>query len=394
MIEHELSPVPACQDDKNRRKQRHSNTDREHDLAAEGQPYSPVHPRKRNQHYGSDGMIPARGPLADTFDSEQFDRAGYARKNTETESKPGRPQTDTHPECVGAIPIKKVCAESGNDKSDRKGHRHRVNGMSGNRNGRTGIQPLDPLHAKIFHCEILPNDGTITQSRYAGFNLGILVLVLLCSGCAGPLSTLEPAGPASESIAELWWVMLAGATLLFLLVSGILGLGFLRPEAGKNISPRFWLIGGGLLLPVIVLIPLMAYAILSGERLLAHPNARNVVTIKVVAGLSGWRFNYADHAGDAETSDLLYLPVGRPVDLVVTSSDVIHSFWIPRLGGKIDAIPGHQNKIRLSASQPGIYRGVCAEFCGPPHTTMNFIAEAIEFDAFETRMRNLAGEAK
>lgn len=394
MIEYELSPVPTCQDDKNRRQQRHSHADREHDLAAEGQTYSPVHARKGNQHHCRNGMIPARGTLADTFDSEQFDCAGYARKNTETESKSRGPQADAHPECVAAIPIEKVCSESGDNKSDRKGHRHRVNGVSSNRDGGTGIQPLDTLHAKIFHREILPNDGTITQSGYTGFNLCILVLVLLCGGCAGPLSTLEPAGPASESIAELWWVMLAGATLLFLLVSGILGLGFLRPGAGKNISQRFWLLGGGLILPAIVLIPLMAYAILSGERLLAHPNARNVVTIKVVAGLSGWRFNYPDHAGDAETFDLLYLPVGRPVDLVVTSSDVIHGFWIPRLGGKIDAIPGHQNKIRISASHPGTYRGICAEFCGPPHTTMNFIAEAIEFDAFEARMRNLAGETK
>jgi len=70
--------------------------------------------------------------------------------------------------------------------------------------------------------------------------------------------------------------------------------------------------------------------------------------------------------------DVLHIPAGQPVDVLVTSSDVIHSFWSPRLAGKIDAVPGHENVVRLTADRPGTYRGVCAEFCGVGHTDMHF----------------------
>lgn len=188
--------------------------------------------------------------------------------------------------------------------------------------------------------------------------------------------------------------MLAGGTALFALVFLLLLAGFVRPGIGKALSPKLWLAGGGLILPAAVLTPLMAYAVFSGERLLAHPGADNVFRVTVVADLSGWRFRYPDHTGHPESLNVVYLPLNRPVDLIVTSTDVIHSFWVPRLGGKIDAIPGHQNVIRLSASQPGFYRGICAEFCGTPHTTMNFVAEVLAPAQFDARLRELAGDRK
>ena len=76
------------------------------------------------------------------------------------------------------------------------------------------------------------------------------------------------------------------------------------------------------------------------------------------------------------TQDVVHIPAGREIEFVVTSTDVIHSFWIPRLGGKIDAIPGHFNTISLSADRPGRYGGVCAEFCGEGHGIMQFEVEA------------------
>ncbi|MGR3451631.1 MAG: hypothetical protein ACU0HS_14460 [Paracoccus sp. (in: a-proteobacteria)] len=72
------------------------------------------------------------------------------------------------------------------------------------------------------------------------------------------------------------------------------------------------------------------------------------------------------------TQGVLYVPAGRPFDVAITSSDVIHSFWVPRLGGKMDAIPGHRNVHRLMANAPGTYEGLCAEFCGLGHSFMNF----------------------
>ena len=74
-----------------------------------------------------------------------------------------------------------------------------------------------------------------------------------------------------------------------------------------------------------------------------------------------------------ETENVLHLPAGIPVDIVVTSRDVIHAFWIPRLAGKIDAVPGHVNLLRIQADEPGRYEGLCYEFCGLGHARMRFV---------------------
>ena len=84
-----------------------------------------------------------------------------------------------------------------------------------------------------------------------------------------------------------------------------------------------------------------------------------------------WHFEYPDRPEWGRTKDL-HIPAGRPVDVTITSSDVIHSFWVPRLAGKIDAIPGRANTLRIEADRPGRYGGTCAEFCGTGHTGMSF----------------------
>ena len=84
-----------------------------------------------------------------------------------------------------------------------------------------------------------------------------------------------------------------------------------------------------------------------------------------------WTFRYPEQGG-AETTAVLHLPAGTPVDIVVTSDDVIHAFWVPRLAGKIDAMPGHVNLLRIQADTPGRYEGLCNEFCGLDHAEMRF----------------------
>ncbi|WP_013500359.1 cytochrome c oxidase subunit II [Rhodopseudomonas palustris] len=217
------------------------------------------------------------------------------------------------------------------------------------------------------------------------------VATMPLAGCSGPLSTLDPAGPSAAAIAELWWAMLAGSIALFGLVMTLLLWTFLRANAHPSSPrPKLWLAGGGLVLPALVLTPLLAYGLLTGERLLAHPRAAEVTRIEVEARQWQWNFRYPAAAGGPRMSvNELHLPAGRPVDLHVGSADVIHGFWIPRLGGKIDAIPGHINVIRLSADRPGVYRGVCAEFCGGGHTAMDFRVEAHSDDSYEDRLREL-----
>jgi len=209
-----------------------------------------------------------------------------------------------------------------------------------------------------------------------------LATALALGGCSGDLSTLAPAGPAAASTALLWWVMFGGATLIFAGVMGLVGLAFLRPGIGAAIPPRLWLVWGGLVFPGAVLAALLVFALATGERLLARPGS-GAYTVEAVPRQWHWTFRYP---GGRQTVDQLHLPAGRPVDVRVTGTDVIHSFWVPRLGGKIDAIPGHVNTIRLQADAPGRFGGTCAEFCGLGHSTMTFTVLAHDAARFEAAL--------
>lgn len=195
--------------------------------------------------------------------------------------------------------------------------------------------------------------------------------IALLTGCAGPLSTLAPSGPAAASIATLWWVMLAGAAALFALVMVLFALVIRRPGWGSGASPARWIVLGGLVLPAVVLLPLVAYALFAGERLLPLPG-KATPRIEAESRQWAWTFRYPD-SGGVETEGVLHLPAGVPVDILVTSLDVIHAFWIPRIAGKIDAIPGHVNRLRVQVDQPGRYEGLCNEFCGLGHAAMRFV---------------------
>src|SRR5207237_4857130 len=98
-----------------------------------------------------------------------------------------------------------------------------------------------------------------------------------------------------------------------------------------------------------------------------------------------WEVQYrmGDLTQYVTTANEIHIPAGRPVDLQLVSADVIHSFWAPRLHGKVDLIPGMDNRIRLQADRPGVYQGACAEFCGLQHARMRFVVVAEESPAFE-----------
>lgn len=195
-------------------------------------------------------------------------------------------------------------------------------------------------------------------------------MLAVLSGCSGPLSALDPAGPAGASISVLWWVMLIGAAVLFAIVMVLFALVIRRPGWGSSVSPGRWIVLGGLILPAAVLLPLLAYALAAGERLLAV-GGHALPRIEAVGRQWVWTFRYPDHGG-VETQNVLHMAAGTPVDILVTSQDVIHAFWIPRFAGKIDAVPGHVNRLRIQADQPGRYAGQCNEFCGLGHAGMRF----------------------
>lgn len=188
------------------------------------------------------------------------------------------------------------------------------------------------------------------------------------AGCSGRLSVLDPAGPASAGVATLWWVMFWGGCAIFLGMIALFLTLLLRPDFGQGLRPRRWTLWGGILFPLPVILALTFTALWMGERR-SDPTMR----IEAEARMWHWTFRYPDMPA---TTDILHLPAGRDVEIVVTSPDVIHSFWIPRLGGKIDAVPGHTNRIVLRADTAGEYGGVCAEYCGTGHTDMSFTAIA------------------
>lgn len=146
----------------------------------------------------------------------------------------------------------------------------------------------------------------------------------------------------------------------------LVALGFGRP---REVPERRWTHGMGVGFSLAILALALAGALWVGERILPHGPA---IEVKAHARQWSWTFTYDGADGPRESEGVLHIPAGQPVDVLITSADVIHSVWVPQLGGKMDAIPGRQNRLRLEAARPGTYEGLCAEFCGLEHATMRF----------------------
>lgn len=178
--------------------------------------------------------------------------------------------------------------------------------------------------------------------------------------------------------------MLIGACVLFTLVLGLFALALFKPNWRWSEAAGWrWIIWGGLAMPISVLTALLVYALWGGERLLAHPQTPDLVVVEARAERWRWVFSYPDRPQTPETVGVLHIPADRPVDVVIRSADVIHSFWIPRLAGKLDAIPGHENRLRIQADVPGIYAGQCSEYCGIGHQSMQFRVEAHSIETYD-----------
>jgi cytochrome c oxidase subunit 2 len=179
------------------------------------------------------------------------------------------------------------------------------------------------------------------------------------------------------AVADIAWVMFAGGGAIFLLVV-ILG-------AHALVAPRRWLasesfvVAGGIVFPVVVLSVLLAYVVSPVAQ--AEPELR----IEVVGEQWWWRVRYLDGRGETDfvTANEIRIPAGRTVELALSSADVIHSFWVPSLAGKVDMIPGRVNRLRLRADRAGLFRGQCAEYCGGPHAQMGLQVVALSADEYE-----------
>lgn len=189
---------------------------------------------------------------------------------------------------------------------------------------------------------------------------------------AGIQSALTPKGGQAAQIAEIGTVLFVGGGLIFLGVMLLLYIALFGPARMRSlIGRRALVIGGGIVFPVVVLSMLLVYTFMAAAgmvRAYEAPAAR----IEITGELWWWRVKYLDPQGKViiETANDVRIPAAQPVELLVRSDNVIHSFWVPNLAGKMDTIPGHVNRLRVQADQPGVFRGQCAEYCGVQHANM------------------------
>ena len=194
-----------------------------------------------------------------------------------------------------------------------------------------------------------------------------------------PPPVLDPHGPFSNSVTTLAWVLIALMTLIFVLVCtamwvALYGSDKLRAQLGGERVVKWF----GLILPSGVLFLLLAWGttMVAGMTTIKGDELR----MRVSGNNYWWRVSYLNAAGNQLHADAneLHIPVGQPVVVDMVSEDVIHSFWVPKLGGKMDMIPGRTNRLKLQADKAGIYGGQCAEFCGGAHSLMGFVVVAHE----------------
>lgn len=218
--------------------------------------------------------------------------------------------------------------------------------------------------------------------------------MLLLPACEGRQSALAPAGEDAETLYVLFLVMLVGAAVLWLLVNGLFF--YVTRLHVRSISRRVaeaLIIGGGIVFPTVVLAALLSYG------LAILPDARQPgdgLTVRVVGEQWWWRVEYVPEGAETPivSANEVRLPSGLRSDLVLNSPDVIHSFWVPALGGKTDMIPGRTTHMSLRPEEPGIYRGQCAEFCGASHALMAFETVVMEQALFDEWLTHEASDAQ
>jgi cytochrome c oxidase subunit 2 len=213
----------------------------------------------------------------------------------------------------------------------------------------------------------------------------VVLLGILASGigCQGSQAVLDPAGPANRSVNTLFWAMLIVASIVWIAVvvaafwAALSGRRGTREDLEPVIDPpeathrRDHRVVAGLVgATVLILLLFLVYDFTVGRALAAHPS--RALTIELIGHQWWWEVHYDDPDPSKLLVDAneLHIPAGEPVQVKLSSRDVIHSFWVPNIIGKRDLIPGYTSSLFLNADKPGVYRAQCAEFCGAEHAKM------------------------
>jgi cytochrome c oxidase subunit 2 len=212
--------------------------------------------------------------------------------------------------------------------------------------------------------------------------------LLTLAGCEGNHAVFSEGGPRARQIADLMLIFFGVSAVVYLVVIGVLLWALLRRrsavvEGGRGEDRARFAIGAGIAVTVIVLLGL-AIADFFVQRSLSH-RPENALRVLITGHQYWWEIEYddAEPSNRLRTANEFRIPVGVAVELVLTSRDVIHSFWLPSLSGKKDLIPGHTNTELVIAQEPGVYTGQCAEFCGLQHARMRLSVTAVPPEEFE-----------
>ena len=239
--------------------------------------------------------------------------------------------------------------------------------------------------------------------------VGIAVLgalLTLVFGCSpqnpdNPMSTFDALGPVAQSQLNLFWIILAAGTVVFVLVEGALIYSIIKfrrrsademPEQveGNHTLEFAWTAAPTALL-IVVAIPTV-FTIFDNQ-VSPEPHA---LTVEAIG--HQWWFEFRYEHPDDPTKEIvfandLYIPVNEVVNVNLDSVDVIHSFWIPKIAGKVDMVPGNDNTMWIEADRTGKYYAQCAEFCGVQHANMRFKVVVVTREEFDDWLRYQASPA-
>jgi cytochrome c oxidase subunit 2 len=199
-------------------------------------------------------------------------------------------------------------------------------------------------------------------------------------------SILDAGSRGAAEISQLFWLVTGIATVVFVLVEGLLLYSILRfrnrpaSEAvqthGNTKLELAWTI-----MPAIILVVLLGFTLRSMANV-RTPQPGTPLEVKVIGHQWWWEFQYPEY--NIKTANQLWVPIDRPINIELQSVDVQHGFWAPQLFGKMDAVPGHLNKMSFFVTEPGEYGAQCTQMCGEQHAQMRFSVIAVSASEFST----------
>jgi cytochrome c oxidase subunit II len=211
---------------------------------------------------------------------------------------------------------------------------------------------------------------------------GVAAMVSACSD--GDSSILDAKGDEARHVAGAWWVMFGLAAFVYVTVAGLILVAVLHgrrrravTEPGRAENRLIWI--GGIVVPALILL-VVAVVTVDTTAALRKPG-RDALHVEVTGKNWWWDVRYPGTG--VRTANDLYLPVGRRIQIRLTSDNVIHSFWVPQIGGKVDTVPGQPNFLRFTIEKAGVFRGQCAEYCGVQHANMALYVHALQPGLFE-----------